>query len=378
MTNKYILDSVKTYICNWFHRNSLPVLNVDVCYKTGTLAVKTWFPECEKCLPEGKEVGTIVVTNDFTKEYGVKLPSVNVTLKRNVFKSGRISHEYIAHYEIIDVKEKRVFIPNDDKIMFFKKLSLIKDCVFSFEQLINQKYEGALQIKNINTRNNLIRVAFDSDLEPITSSFSVTGILAEPNWEFTFKRVDECQSLRDPARIVCIYRLVNVRTTVFDTLRSDENNKHKPICDMTDSDKEKFKTNYMGVWIDDYVKDPTRVSVTVGNYTYDVVGDNTKESEYVKGFDLHTTDNNTSDPVNHPNHYEMVGPFESFDITVESLGIEGARYFCQGNIIKYQTRYKHKNGEEDLKKRHWYSRMDQMLAKCKTIEDYYKLKESEF
>lgn len=84
------------------------------------------------------------------------------------------------------------------------------------------------------------------------------------------------------------------------------------------------------------------------------------------------------DPVNHPNHYEMVGPFESFDIIVESLGIYGARQFCQGNIIKYQTRYKEKNGEEDLKKRHWYDRMDQMLAKCKTIEDYYKLKESDF
>lgn len=84
------------------------------------------------------------------------------------------------------------------------------------------------------------------------------------------------------------------------------------------------------------------------------------------------------DHVNHPNHYEMVGPFESFDAIVESLGIDGARYFCQGNIIKYQMRYKQKNGEEDLKKRHWYSRMDQMLAKCKTIEDYYKLKESDF
>lgn len=84
------------------------------------------------------------------------------------------------------------------------------------------------------------------------------------------------------------------------------------------------------------------------------------------------------DPVNHPNHYEMVGPFESFDIIVESLGIYGARQFCQGNIIKYQTRYKEKNGEEDLKKRHWYDRMDQMLAKCETIEDYYKLKESDF
>lgn len=97
-----------------------------------------------------------------------------------------------------------------------------------------------------------------------------------------------------------------------------------------------------------------------------------------KGFDEPNSCESIPDPVNHPNHYEMVGPFESFDIIVESLGIDGARYFCQGNIIKYQMRYKQKNGEEDLKKRHWYSRMDQMLAKCKTIEDYYKLKESDF
>ena len=96
------------------------------------------------------------------------------------------------------------------------------------------------------------------------------------------------------------------------------------------------------------------------------------------GFDEPNSYASSSDPVNHPNHYEMVGPFESFDIIVESLGIDGARYFCQGNIIKYQTRYREKNGEEDLKKRHWYSRMDQMLAKCETIEDYYKLKESSF
>lgn len=371
MINKYILDSVKTYIRNWFSQNSLPVLNADVCYKTGTLAFTTWFPECEKCLPEGKEVRTIVVTNDFTKEYGVKLPSVNVTLKRNVFKSGRISHEYIAHYEITEVKERKLFIPNNDNIIYIKKLYLIRDCVFSFEQLINQKYEGTLQIKNINVRNNLIRVAFDSSLEPITSLFSVTGIAEEPTWEFTFKRVDECQSLADPNRIVCIYKLVNIRTTIFDSVRSDEDDKDKPYFEMTD------KKNCSGTLDFEWIIDPTKVSVTVENHTYNVV-DYTKESECTNRFELREKDKASEDSVNHPNHYEMVGPFEVFDIIVESLGVEWARHFCQGNIIKYQTRYREKNGEEDLKKRHWYSKMDQMLAKCKTIEDYYKLKESEF
>lgn len=113
---------------------------------------------------------------------------------------------------------------------------------------------------------------------------------------------------------------------------------------------------------------PTNLTAACGDQTLKFVGYVTDD-----GFD-----SPTQDPVNHPNHYEMVGPFESFDVIVESLGVEWARHFCQGNIIKYQTRYRNKNGEEDLKKRHWYSRMDQMLAKCKTIEDYYKLKESEF
>lgn len=85
-------------------------------------------------------------------------------------------------------------------------------------------------------------------------------------------------------------------------------------------------------------------------------------------------ESNAMDTVNHPSHYKMIGGFESFDLIVEALGIDGARYFCQGNILKYQTRANHKNGEEDLKKRHWYSRMDQLLSECKAINDYYEKK----
>ena len=139
--------------------------------------------------------------------------------------------------------------------------------------------------------------------------------------------------------------------------------------------EEDLKNNCIGSCDVEFVKDPVKLTVKYDGKTYDVI--NKYKSKSVRSFDLRETGNDT-DPVNHPNHYEMVGPFESFDIIVESLGIYGARQFCQGNIIKYQTRYKEKNGEEDLKKRHWYDRMDQMLAKCKTIEDYYKLKESDF
>ena len=143
---------------------------------------------------------------------------------------------------------------------------------------------------------------------------------------------------------------------------------------LTDKEED-LKNNCVGSCDVEFVKDPVKVTVKYEGQTYDVI--NKYESKSVRSFDLRAKGND-ADPVNHPNHYEMVGPFESFDIIVESLGIYGARQFCQGNIIKYQTRYKEKNGEEDLKKRHWYSRMDQMLAKCKTIKDYYKLKESDF
>jgi len=51
--------------------------------------------------------------------------------------------------------------------------------------------------------------------------------------------------------------------------------------------------------------------------------------------------------INHPEHYNK--------------GIETTNYifswdmdFAEGNIVKYITRYKFKNGVEDLKKAKWY------------------------
>lgn len=47
-------------------------------------------------------------------------------------------------------------------------------------------------------------------------------------------------------------------------------------------------------------------------------------------------------------HYEKqaIEPIEY--ITKNNLG------FCEGNVVKYITRYKDKNGLEDLKKALWY------------------------
>lgn len=72
----------------------------------------------------------------------------------------------------------------------------------------------------------------------------------------------------------------------------------------------------------------------------------------------------TNDPIN-PNHYKLSGGIESFDFqqaVCERLpGREASLVF---NILKYVTRYKLKNGAEDLKKAKWY-----LEALIKEVED---------
>lgn len=65
-------------------------------------------------------------------------------------------------------------------------------------------------------------------------------------------------------------------------------------------------------------------------------------------------DNESSDNVNHPSHYNS-GKFEVIDI-IDEFGKDynGANGFRFGNIVKYVLRAKHKNGVEDLKKARWY------------------------
>lgn len=58
------------------------------------------------------------------------------------------------------------------------------------------------------------------------------------------------------------------------------------------------------------------------------------------------------DNVNHPQHY--VGAIEVIDYIEDKLGADGFESYCVGNIIKYVSRYKKKNGLEDLKKAQWY------------------------
>ena len=73
--------------------------------------------------------------------------------------------------------------------------------------------------------------------------------------------------------------------------------------------------------------------------------------------------------VNHPDHYNA-GSMEVIE-AIDGLGY--AEGFCVGSIIKYVTRYKHKNGVEDLKKAKWYLEKLIEKTKPKTIDLIYKV-----
>ena len=55
------------------------------------------------------------------------------------------------------------------------------------------------------------------------------------------------------------------------------------------------------------------------------------------------------DRVNHPSHYNT-GDIEVISYIKDKLTDEEYVGYCIGNVLKYVSRYKHKNGKEDLDK----------------------------
>ena len=60
-----------------------------------------------------------------------------------------------------------------------------------------------------------------------------------------------------------------------------------------------------------------------------------------------------SDPVNSPTHYQTE-LIETIDSIKNILGHDKFQAYCTGNVIKYLSRYREKNGLEDLKKAETY------------------------
>jgi hypothetical protein len=59
-----------------------------------------------------------------------------------------------------------------------------------------------------------------------------------------------------------------------------------------------------------------------------------------------------SDKIN-PDHYKN-GNYETIDVIMDTLTNDGFLGYLEGNTLKYLSRWRHKNGVEDLKKAEWY------------------------
>lgn len=278
-------------------------------------------------LSEGVERITYRLDFDF-EHYGITLPTKQIEAVKCVEVIDKKYNNFKVTYTITDVKDDEPYFMDCGSRLVCDSIRM-NDCGKKLAEFIENTFFKDAFVMSFDDRTKRFRIVMPNDFQSITDYFILTNVKSCPGFEMFFRCIKTYHTNINPEVIE--------RTYILEAIR------------------------------------PKHSTIKYGYQTFKFVGNIVEE-----GFDEPNSCKSIPDPVNHPNHYEMVGPFESFDIIVESLGVWGARQFCQGNIIKYQTRYKDKNGEEDLKKRHWYDRMDQMLAKCETIEDYYKLKESDF
>ena len=71
-----------------------------------------------------------------------------------------------------------------------------------------------------------------------------------------------------------------------------------------------------------------------------------------------------NDIVNHPQHYTH-GGIETIDYLQAKMTKEQFEGYLLGNILKYVSRYSHKNGVEDLQKAEWY--IDKLIGVIENV-----------
>ena len=325
--NLLLFTIIKNKAVDYYRENFGQIIRIISDHEENTFSLTVHNPEYKypvngtkyKRLIEGAEQITYKLDLD-SERYGITLPTKQIKAVKCVDVIDKKYNNFKVTYTINDVEDYEPYFIDFGSRDVYDSVRM-KDCGKKLAEFIENMFFKDAFVMCYNDRAKRFTICMPKDFQSITDYFVVTNVNPYPEFELFFRCIKNYSTNINPEVIE--------RTYILEAMRP------KPSM------------KFVGKIVEE-----------------DFDGPNSCAS--------------TPDPVNHPNHYEMVGPFESFDIIVESLGIDGARQFCQGNIIKYQTRYKEKNGEEDLKKRHWYSRMDQMLAKCKTIEDYYKLKESDF
>ena len=119
---------------------------------------------------------------------------------------------------------------------------------------------------------------------------------------------------------------------------------HCPSCVSFNKCEHKDDTQYCK----DYIYNPT------WNHNKDeVIGHVTHIEEDSDGLYIHVTPAQTSDNVNHPNHYTQ-GGIECIEAIRASMSPSGFQDYCKGNVLKYIWRWRDKGGIEDLAKAQVY------------------------
>jgi len=75
---------------------------------------------------------------------------------------------------------------------------------------------------------------------------------------------------------------------------------------------------------------------------------------------------NKPDTVNRPEHYAD-RQIETIDYIRDNMTAEQFKGYLEGNIIKYISRYKKKNGLQDLLKAQWY--LKKLIQECENAGD---------
>ncbi|CAB4142347.1 SaV-like [uncultured Caudovirales phage] len=88
---------------------------------------------------------------------------------------------------------------------------------------------------------------------------------------------------------------------------------------------------------------PMCITSSDGNFIYNCFEKNCLFEYVEKKLDL----------INHPSHYTQ-GGIETIDYLQAKMTQEQFEGYLVGNILKYVSRYPHKNGIEDLRKAQWY------------------------
>ena len=99
------------------------------------------------------------------------------------------------------------------------------------------------------------------------------------------------------------------------------------------------------------------------------------DENHITDVDKMVDEPNERDMVDHPPHYTQ-GNIECIDaIRAAVEGLSGFEAYCSGTMLKYNWRWKHKNGIEDLDKLIWYAeRLKSEIAKKQDVVQILKMK----